>query len=198
MEGPGKTRCTAAHDTDMASVKPPACRGATLLELVVALAIMGVAILISADLILASARLEAGASSVLRDPSVTFAGFWLRRDVDNARALSSSVGAWSTLPFRLIMEDGATVEYDLSDNALVRTELPSSGSDSVRRQLLHGVVSWRWRVRAGRVVDVEIRLPNRTFSPRIAGLTAPANAVPPTRAETFTLGRRGLAGGGTW
>lgn len=198
MEGSGKSCCTAAHHTDMASVIPPARRGATLLELVVALAIMGIAILISADLILASARLEEGASAALRDPSVAFAGIWLRRDVDNAKALSSSAGAWSTLPLSLIMEDGATVAYDLSGHDLVRTELSPSDPHPVTRQLLQGVVSWRWRVRAGRVVDMVIRLPNRTFSPRGARLTAPVNAVPPTREETFTIGRRGLAGGGTW
>ena len=172
-------------------------RGATLLELVVALALVSIALLISGDLILASARLERRATSELLNPDATLAGVWLRRDVDNARALSSSAGVWSVLPFRIAMQDGATVEYNLDDGTLVRRELSASTPASAEQQLLHGVVSWRWRVRAGRVVDFEVRLANRDFNapePETARATPPL----PTRTETLTVGRRGLAGGRTW
>ncbi|MCG6962719.1 MAG: prepilin-type N-terminal cleavage/methylation domain-containing protein [Acidobacteria bacterium] len=176
----------------------PDSRGATLLELVVALALVSIALLISGDLILASARLERRATSELLNPTATLAGVWLRRDVDNARVLSSSAGVWSVLPFRMTLQDGTTVEYDLNNGALVRRELSAGTLASVEQQLLHGIVSWRWRVRAGRVVDLEIRLANRNFNAPAAEPAGATHLPPPIRTETLTVARRGLAGGRTW
>lgn len=198
MGGPGTSQVNAAHDPDVAPMNRPPSRGATLLELVVGLALVSVALLISADLIVASARLERGATSQLRNPSVALAGIWLRRDVDNARGLSSSAGTWSVLPFRLVLQDGTEVTYDLSGNTLVRQALTPGASDPTEQHLLRGVVSWRWRVRAARVADFEMRLPNPALGSGTLSVAGPARRQPSTHAEMFTVGRRGLAGGGRW
>ncbi len=182
----------------MAPVSRPPSRGTTLLELMVALALMSIALLLAANLIAISERVGQRAAAILRDPLSSFTELWLRRDVDNATSLSSSAMTWSVLPLRMVLQNGAVVEYDLADGTLVRRELPAAGTGSTERSVLRGVVSWRWRVRSGRLVDIELRISKHRFSSSTSEPTGSGSSPPPATVETLTVARRGLGGGRTW
>jgi len=171
-------------------------RGFSLIELLVTAVLVSIALLLAAQLLVASSRVGRAASNVLRDPSSGRFGVWIRRDMDTAIALPPTAGAWSVLALDLGLEDGTTVRYDLINGTMVRTVLGAPGLPGAGDRLLHGVLSWRWRVISERILVLEVKLPRHLEEVERIGATS--SSEPGARTERLTVARRGLDGGRSW
>lgn len=171
-------------------------RGFSLLELLVTLVLMTVAVLLAAQLVAAASRAGRTASNILRDPALGRFGVWVRRDMDAVVTLPPA-GGWSVLALDLGLADGTTVRYDLVDGSLVRTVIGARLPAETGDRLLADVSSWRWRVDAGRLLVLEVKVPRHMEEAGTIGGSA-AGAAPGARTERLTIGRRGLDGGRSW
>ncbi|NOZ93772.1 MAG: prepilin-type N-terminal cleavage/methylation domain-containing protein [Acidobacteria bacterium] len=130
-------------------------RGYSLLEVLVALALLSMLFIIAGQLLVASRRMEASAARVSAGPRLGTLGVQLRRDVESAVAVPGGGGAWSSLPLPLALKDGTTVRYDFDGRELSRSVVQPGGL-SRRRVVVRGLRSFRWRPVAGRAVEVKV------------------------------------------
>ncbi len=149
----------------MAAVKPSKETGHSLLEVVVALALLSVLLLIAGRLLVVSRRVEASAAQVAAGPRLGALGVQLRRDVESAVGVPGSGGVWSSLSLQLHLKDGTAVQYDFDGERLLRKTAPPGGA-SRRRVIVRGLRSFRWRAVAGRAVDVKVSFPLQTLGER--------------------------------
>ncbi len=139
----------------MAAVR---ARGFTLLEVVVALALLAGVVLLAARMLAATRRMEASASVVAAGPRLGVLGAQLRRDLESAVGAPGSGGRWSALALPLVLADGSAVSYDFDGEALRRTVLVPDGTTR-SRVLVRGLRSFRWRGVHHRAVDVKVSFP---------------------------------------
>jgi len=135
-------------------------RGYSLVEVLVALALLSLLFLLAARLLLASRRMEASASDVAAGPRLGVLGVQLRRDIDSATAVAGIGVGWSSLPLQLALKDGKAVRYDFDGENLSRSVL-LGGAALRRRVLVRGLRSFRWRREAGRMLYVKVSFPTR-------------------------------------
>ncbi len=142
-------------------------RGFSLVELLVAFALLMVVVLVVSQLIVQSLHLLKKSGHTLRDPTVTMAAAWLRRDVQGSvEAAKRASGwtlptVWSPEPLQLSAASGHLIVIGLDGTDLVRTLYePASPDVAERRVLLPNVALWQCRLPIPGLVDCEIRLLN--------------------------------------
>lgn len=173
--------------------------GFSLLELIVVLGLMMVAILAAAALIDSSIRLIESTGRSLRDPSLTIAEEWLRRDVHEAAALWSWSSEWNAAPLLLLGHDGTRVVFEFDGRTLARIQLDDTGNEMGRIIILRGLLTWRWRSPVPGLVEVEITVPAHLDPIHASHLRDPRRlAAVELRTEHLRLAMRGTSGGRSW
>ena len=173
-------------------------RGATLIELMVSLALISVALLAASSLIVQSIKVFDSLGRSMSDPDAVIARSLMRKDVHSARSIDRGTGSWSADELVLATGEGGSVIYEQHGDRLLRRVIARDGSETDARTLVHSLVGWRWRVAASRVIEVELVLPSH-LDPAIAALITDSKrrAEVSLRRETLVLAlRRG--GGSSW
>jgi prepilin-type N-terminal cleavage/methylation domain-containing protein len=134
--------------------------GYTLIEMVVALAVLAVALALAAGLLREAAWTLAGAAREARAPLAPLAAATLRRDVRASAGVAPHPLAipgsslWLSDPLVLRGRPEGSVVYALEGDALVRRVLSPDGGAPRERDLLRGVTVWGWRLPAPGLVEV--------------------------------------------
>ena len=115
--------------------------GFTLLELVVALAIVGLVLLLAVQLLGEIHTVSVQWRRTLPDPVPEFAIQLLRTDIQRSRAILTPPGNG---PLGLGQPDGSAIYYDESLGRLLRTVVAADGSVQGVRVVMHGVTVWSW------------------------------------------------------
>ncbi len=171
-------------------------RGVTLVELLVALSLLGAIAVLSAQLVIQSTKLMDTSARALRNPDLVIATEWIRRDLYEAVSVVGGTMGWAGAPMVAMNQNGGWVAFALVDGQLVRTNAPPGGVPTDSRVILNGVVGWRWSVDEGRAVRVELKtLVNPYAHENLTG--AAANRVE-RRTERLIMALRGRPGGAAW
>jgi len=170
--------------------------GATLVELLVAISVLGVIAVLSAQLVIQATKLMNTAARASLNPELVLAGEWLRRDVYRTVAVPGIDLTWFETPLVLTIQGGGTVSFGPSHGELVRTELPPGGGALDRRAIVGGVVGWRWRVDDGRVLEIEISSYANPHAHR--NLAGRMTVHEERQTERLVLALRGRPGGRAW
>lgn len=169
-------------------MRPPGARSAggfTLIEAVVALAVLATGIVLAGSVLTQSLRMLGQAGAEVRSPVTDLALTRLRREIQQAASVEPGPFGgfgWSRGRLELIDPEGRRVRYEARKGALLRrvleTEEPSSGREEgggadptetgdtgrtpsppewgAPRPVLDGVVSWRWRLLGRRLLTVDV------------------------------------------
>ena len=139
--------------------------GFSLVELVVALAVGMVGLMVASGILIQAHRMLAQSSVHALSPVADLAILRLRADLQGAAGVDPGPGTggpapagWSRSRLALIRSDGGSVVYENRRGRLVRSVDPAGGESGPRfgSPILDGVVSWRWRRSAPRLVTVEL------------------------------------------
>jgi len=171
-------------------------RGVTLIELMVAIALLGSVAVLTAQLVIQSTRLIDTAARASRNPDLVIATEWVRRDLYEAVGVVGGTTGWTDTALVAVAQHGGWVAYAMVDGTLVRTNAPPGGLATDTRVLLRGVIGWRWRVDDGTAVRLELK----AFANPDAheNLTGSASYRIDRRTEKLTLSLRGRPGGARW
>lgn len=171
-------------------------QGATLVELLVAFALLSTIAVLSAQLVIQSTRLIDTAARASRNPDLVIATEWVRRDLYEAVGVVGGSLGWTDSPLVASAQHGGWVAYAMVDGTLTRTNALPGGVPTDSRVLLRGVIGWRWRVDDGIAVRIELK----TFANPAAhqNLTGAASYRIDRRTEKLTLSLRGKPGGAAW
>lgn len=176
--------------------------GFTLVEMVVVLAVTGVALMLAAGMLREAHVLATAAGRQLDDPLAEVATRRLRSDVQGSdRVLSGFTGPqWLSGPLDLVgYYPGTLLRYQVADGELQRLVVDTGGEVLGREVWIHRLVGWRWRQVTPKLVDVEItylRAPEASDW-RLAG----GPGVPPpdrVERELLRLALRGEGRGAAW
>jgi len=171
-------------------------RGLSLVELLVALALLGTVAVLSAQLVIQSTKLMETSARASRNPDLVIATGWIRRDLYEAVSVVGGPMGWTGVPMVAMNQHGGWVAIAMVNGRLIRTEAPPGGAGTRDRVILNGVVGWRWRVDDGRAVRVELTtLVNPHAHENLTG--AAANRLE-RRTERLFLALRGQPGGVAW
>lgn len=164
-----------------------AAAGFTLLELVVALAVLALATMIASRLLLESQLRLAHAARRALDPAATIALEQVRADVRASAGVPARDFEWSWEPLVLAGHPAGEVRYRKLGADLVREIYAGGGAlPSSERVVVRGVKVWRWRrLRGVPLPLVEIELGFRE-TPRLGLLAAAGQRA----AEVSTLRSR--------
>ena len=171
-------------------------RGHTVLELIIALAVLSTTFIIAAELLLARERQLARAGKTAQRINAEGAFDQLHRDLRNARAAPGGGGALSTIPLVLEQADGAIITWRRNGSTLLRGRVDRSG-DQGERPALDRVDRFAWRI-ATTVLRpmVEVEIGFEAPEARIgSGVIGQAPVVQDVRRLTVAL--RG-SGGQAW
>ncbi len=171
-------------------------RGATLIELMVALALLSSIAVLSAQLVIQSTRLIDTTARASRNPDLVIATEWIRRDLYEAVAVVGENLGWSEGPLVLMTQSGGWVALSPFEGRLVRTNAPPGSVLPDNRVLLRGVVGWRWRMNEGGAVQIALEAYANPDAHR--NLTGAADFRLERRTERLTLALRGRPGGVAW
>jgi prepilin-type N-terminal cleavage/methylation domain-containing protein len=178
-------------------VTPPGGqRGTTLVELLVALALLGTIAVLTAQLVIQSTRLMDTTAQATRNPGLVLAGEWLRRDLYEAKAVVGGATGWTDDPLVLVAQHGGWVAFAAVDGVLVRSGAPPGALPTDGRVVLRGVEGWRWRVDGGRLVRIELEAnlnPDAHRDPTGSGTVEPRR-----RVDRLDFALRGRFGGRSW
>jgi hypothetical protein len=171
-------------------------RGATLVELLVAVALLSTNAVHSAQLVIQSTKLMDTAARASRNPDLVIASEWIRRDLYEAVSVIGDNLGWSDGPLVAVTQSGGWVALAPVEGELVRTHAPPGGATTDNRVILRGVVGWRWRVKDGAAVQIELKAyANPQAHENLGG---EVGRRVERRAERLTLALRGKPGGGAW
>lgn len=115
--------------------------GFTLLEVLVALVIVGLILLLAVQLLGEVHAVSVQWRRTLPDPVPEFAIQLLRSDIHRSKDIATPPGIG---PLGLRQSDGSTIYYDESLGKLVRTVVAADGSVQGERVVMHGVTFWSW------------------------------------------------------
>ena len=171
-------------------------RGATLVELLVALALLSTIAVLSAQLVIQSTKLMGTTARASRNPDLVIATEWIRRDLYEAVSVVGENLGWSSGPLVAVAQNGGWVALAPFEGQLVRSSAPPGGVVPDNRVILRGVAGWRWRVNDGASVQIELQ----AFANPDAhqNLTGAASYKLERRTERLTLALRGKPWGGAW
>lgn len=179
-------------------------RGFTLIEAVIALAVLAVGLVLAGSLLVQAQRMLAQAGVEARHPVSDLAIERLKIDLQGAQGVSvgpSSLVGWSRDRLELVYPDGARVRYEKRADALLRRVLPAgevAWSDA--RRVVEDVLSWRWVRTSSRLVTVELVYRTRPASVPVVDPAGPiddraASRTPTTRSLTAAMRGGGLGWG---
>jgi len=171
-------------------------QGVTLVELLVALALLSVIAVLSAQLVIQSTRLMDTAARASRNPDLVIATEWIRRDLYETVSVVGSGLGWSDGPLIAVAQNGGWVAIAPVEGLLVRTNAPPAGLPTDNRVILRGVVGWRWRVTDGASIQIELQAFANPDAHR--NLTGAANYRLERRTERLSLALRGRPAGRGW
>lgn len=181
----------------MASVKR--CdpqRGMSLVEMLVAVSLLGAVAVLSAQLVIQSTKLMDTSARASRNPDLVIATEWIRRDLYEAVSVVGGTMGWAGVPLVAMQQNGGWIALAVVDGQLIRTNAPPGGVPTDNRVVLNGVVGWRWRLDGGRAVRVELTtLVNPHAHENLTGTAA--NRIG-RRTERLILALRGRPGGAAW
>ena len=171
-------------------------RGATLVELLVALALLSSVAVLSAQLVIQSTKLIDTSARASRNPDLIIATEWIRRDVYEAVSVVGENLGWTEGPLVLVLQNGGWVALSPFEGRLLRTNKPPGGLLPDNRVLLRGVVGWRWRVTDGRAIQIAIEAYANPHAHQ--NLTGAKSFQLERRSERLTLALRGRPGRAAW
>lgn len=171
-------------------------RGATLIELLVALALLSSIAVLSAQLVIQSTKLIDTTARASRNPDLVLATQWLRRDLYEATSVMGEDLGWTDGPLVLVTQNGGWVAVSTLEGRLVRTNAPPGSLIPDSRVLLQGVVGWRWRVQDDGAVQIALEAYANPHAHR--NLTGAASYRLERRTERLTMALRGRPGRAAW
>lgn len=171
-------------------------RGATLVELLVALALLSSIAVLSAQLVIQATKLMDTAARASRNPDLVIATEWMRRDLYEAVSVSGDLRTWNDFPMAVMAQHGGWVAYGPSRGDLVRTDMPPGGLPHETRVLLNGVVAWRWRVLENSTLEIEIKSYANPHAHR--NLAGRMDHRQERQSERLVFALRGRVMGGGW
>jgi prepilin-type N-terminal cleavage/methylation domain-containing protein len=136
-------------------------RGMTLLEILVAVALVSVMVMLACVLITSSMRFMEATGRSLQNPIEIGARSSLRRDIQGAVGLESISPDWCGEPLVLRVPGGKRVEHALDGDRLIRRSFDVDGKEEGRHVILRRVARWQWRCATGRTVDIRISVRQR-------------------------------------
>lgn len=169
--------------------------GATLVELLVALALLGSVAVLSAQLVIQSTKLMDTVARASRNPDLVLAAEWIRRDLYGAVTVVGQDLGWTDGPLVVVTQGGGWIALAPFDGQLVRSNAPP-GSLPDNRIILRGVVGWRWRVNDGAAVEIELEAYANPDAHE--NLTGAASHLLDRQTVRLTLALRGRPGGRAW
>jgi len=174
----------------------PRQRGATLVELLVALALLSTVAVVTAQLVIQSTRLMDTAARASRNPDLVLAMEWLRRDLYEARAVPGPGEVWRGEPLVVTAQHGGWIAYAVVEGRLLRTDGTPGSTPTETRALLSGVTGWRWRYDDGAAVRIELK----TYANPHAHQNLAGNRSHRLErvTENLTFALRGRPGGAAW
>ena len=178
----------------MATVR--AERGATLIELLVALALLSSIAVLSAQLVIQSTKLIDTTARASRNPDLIIATEWIRRDVYEAVSVVGENLGWTDGPVVFVLQNGGWVALSPFEGRLLRTNKPPGSLLPDTRVLLRGVVGWRWRVTEGGAVQIALEAYANPHAHQ--NLTGARSFELERRTERLTLALRGRPGRAAW
>lgn len=176
------------------------------MELVASLLVVALILTLSVRLLMESQIVFQDGQRLAPQPIARLGEGLIRADVQGASRVEPTVGSWLGLghwsgnPLVLVYADGRRVRYDENAGSLVRSLESEDRRIVGGRQVLQGVVGWRWRLLEGAVVEIDLAYSQpRDPSSRIAGSRA-LRRVRERRLETlrFTYAMRDRLGRQSW
>ncbi len=171
-------------------------QGTTLVELLVVLALVGIMVIASAQLVTHSIGLLGATGRAVRNPVMVHVNERVRRDLQEAAGLMAVEMIWSEDPLLIRTRSGGIVRYSVVEGSLVREVVSAAGETTDERVVLRGVTSWWWRSTAPSVVDINIghliHLPPEYHASRAVGYERER------RIENLRFATRGGWGGAQW
>ena len=171
-------------------------QGTTLVELLVVVALVGIMVIASAQLITHSIGLLGATGRAVRNPVMVHVNERVRRDLQEAAGLEAVEMIWSEDPLVIRTRAGGIVRYSVVEGSLVREVVSAAGETDDERVVLRGVTSWWWRSTAPSVVDINIghliHLPPEYQASRVVGYERER------RTENLRFATRGGWGGAQW
>ena len=171
-------------------------RGTTLVELLVALALLSSIAVLSAQMVIQSTKLIDTAARASRNPDLVIATEWIRRDVYEAVSVVGEDLGWTDGPLVLVLQNGGWVALSPFEGQLIRTNKPPGSLLPDNRVLLRGVVGWRWRVSEGGAVQIALEAYANPHAHQ--NLTGARSFQLERRSERLTLALRGRPGRAAW
>lgn len=179
-------------------------RGFSLIEAVIALAVLAIGLALAGALMIQAQRMLAQAGVEARTPAADLAIERLKVELQGASGLStgpSSIAGWTRDRLELVYPDGRRVRYEKRSDRLMRRGVSADGDPwGPPVPVVTDVLSWRW-VRLGpRLVTVEIVYRRRPASSGVIDPGGPiadreASLRPTTRTLTTALRGGGLGWG---
>lgn len=171
-------------------------RGATLVELMVSLALLSSIAVLSAQMVIQSTKLMGTTARATRNPDLIIATEWIRRDFYEAASVMGSTLGWNDGPLVVMAQNGGWTAMAVVEGNLVRSHAPPGTSTPDNRIILNGLASWRWRVNGTTSVEIEL---NALVNPQAyQNLTGAATYRVDRHTERLTLALRAKPGGATW
>lgn len=171
-------------------------RGATLVELLVALALLSTIAVLSAQMVIQSTKLIDTTARASRNPDLVIAMEWIRRDLYEATSVFGEDLGWTEGPLVIVTQNGGWVSVSSFEGGLVRTNAPPGSLLPDSRVLLRGVVGWRWRVKEGGAVQIVLEAFANPHAHQ--NLTGAASFRLERRSERLTMALRGRPGRAAW
>ena len=128
--------------------------GFSLVEMLVALALMSLIMIAGGMLITESVTLLGNTGRMLRSPDTTFAGARLRRDVQDAAMVLNHPLEPTSEPLELRLRDNSSVVIGWDGRDLLRWEFEAGSHSAEAQRLLPGVVGWQWHSLGTRAVEI--------------------------------------------
>ena len=138
-------------------------RGFTLVELVVAAALVLLGMVFASSLLLRSQIVTNRLVASFRDPQPRLATVRLRRDLESGQIRSAWLPGWRSEPLVVRSNEGVLVSW-YEDGGVLRRKQLRGPDEEVDQQVMRDVESWRWRRVGPDVVDVELRFRTRDAS----------------------------------
>lgn len=175
--------------------------GFTLIEAVVALAVLGVGMLLLGSLLIQAHTMLAQAGIEARVPLSEPVLDRLRSEIQGATGIDAGpapLPGWSRDRLTLVFPDGRRARYETDGPRLMRSDFVpaapgAAASWGAARPVLGEVLSWRWEVAGSRLLTVEVTY--RDVDPRDPVLDPVGPITPPKKWRTREI-TAALRGGG--
>jgi len=175
-------------------------RGFTLIEAVIAMAVLAVGLVLAGSLLVQAYRMLAQAGIDARTPTTDLALERLKVELQAASDVSSGVTSdptWTPDRLELVYPDGRRVRYEQRGSALLRQALAVDAEAwGPSRQVVSDVLSWRWQRLGSRLVAVEIVYRARPGSATVIDPVGPIDDRQSSRRPTTRTLTTAMRGGG--